>query len=100
MRVGITGHRGLPQDLARTLRPELAAVISEYDADGLVGVSCLADGPDAWFARSVLDRGGRIEAVIPAEDYRAVSRRPITLCTTNCSGAPRWCTGPDGARRS
>jgi hypothetical protein len=38
--------------------------------DNLVGVSCIADGPDAWFAQAVLDHGGRIEVVIPASQYR------------------------------
>lgn len=35
-----------------------------------MGVSCIADGPDTWFARAVLDDGGTIEVVIPAETYR------------------------------
>jgi hypothetical protein len=33
-------------------------------------LSCLADGPDTWFAQSVLELGGRLVAVIPAEQYR------------------------------
>ncbi|MFG2222777.1 hypothetical protein [Streptomyces sp. NPDC048644] len=41
-----------------------------YDADDLCGVSCIADGPDAWFAEAVLDHGGRLEVVVPAEEYR------------------------------
>ncbi|MEU1409833.1 hypothetical protein ABZ471_47955, partial [Streptomyces sp. NPDC005728] len=33
-------------------------------------VSCIADGPDSWFAEAVLSVGGRIEVVIPAAKYR------------------------------
>ncbi|MGK5632070.1 hypothetical protein [Streptomyces sp. URMC 123] len=70
MRVGITGHRGLSDALEQPLRQELAEIVGAYERDALIGVSCLADGPDAWFARAVLDHGGRIEAVVPAREYR------------------------------
>ncbi|UED86429.1 hypothetical protein [Streptomyces profundus] len=70
MRVGITGHRGLPRDVASRVREALAVELARFAPDELTGVSCIADGPDAWFARAVLDRGGRIEVVIPAAAYR------------------------------
>ncbi|HZG06071.1 MAG TPA: hypothetical protein VE546_21250 [Streptomyces sp.] len=70
MRLGITGHRGLPEPVAEDVRTALRAEVRRYRADDLVGVSCLADGPDTWFAEAVLDHGGRIEAVLPAEAYR------------------------------
>ena len=70
MRLGMTGHRGLPEDVERLVRDALLAVIRQEAADDLVGVSCIADGPDAWFAEMVLDHGGRIEVVVPAEEYR------------------------------
>ncbi|MBB5121153.1 hypothetical protein AF335_01890 [Streptomyces eurocidicus] len=70
MRIGITGHRGLPDEVEQRVRQELAEAVKAYPPDELVGVSCIADGPDAWFARSVLDRGGRVEVVIPAAEYR------------------------------
>ncbi|MFD7705481.1 hypothetical protein [Streptomyces caelestis] len=70
MRVGITGHRGLSQEVEKHVRALLSEAVSTYDAGELVGVSCLADGPDAWFAEAVLGHGGRIEAVIPATEYR------------------------------
>jgi hypothetical protein len=71
MRVGITGHRGLSGELERRARALLDTAVGGYDVSGLVGVSCLADGPDCWFARAVLRRGGRLEAVVPAEEYRS-----------------------------
>lgn len=71
MRIGITGHRGLSEDVAARVRAGLRAEVARSGAPGsLVGVSCLADGPDSWFARTVLDLGGNIEVVIPADDYR------------------------------
>ncbi|MEI5098414.1 hypothetical protein RB200_06745 [Streptomyces sp. PmtG] len=70
MRVGITGHRGLSPDVEQNVRAMLNEVLSAYDPADLVGVSCIADGPDSWFAESVLAHGGRIEVVVPATEYR------------------------------
>jgi hypothetical protein len=70
MRLGITGHRGLPGHVEQLVRAALTAVVEQYPPDDLVGVSCIADGPDTWFAEAVLDHGGRIEVVVPAEEYR------------------------------
>jgi hypothetical protein len=72
MRVGITGHRGLPEETAVLVRAEIEDVISGHAPHELIGVSCLADGPDAWFACGVLDHGSRLEVVLPADDYRDV----------------------------
>lgn len=70
MRVGITGHRGLSAEVAGRVRVLLREAVTGYDPAHLVGVSCLADGPDTWFAEAVLARGGRLEAVVPAAEYR------------------------------
>jgi hypothetical protein len=70
MRVGITGHRGLPEDVAAQVRDLLAQEAAAFEAHDLVGISCIADGPDTWWAQTVLDAGGRIEVVIPATEYR------------------------------
>lgn len=72
MRIGITGHRGLPEGTATLVQSEISRIVSSYQPIELIGVSCIADGPDAWFARAVLDHGGHLEVVIPAEDYRSV----------------------------
>ncbi|MEV6767322.1 hypothetical protein AB0N05_01685 [Nocardia sp. NPDC051030] len=70
-RVAITGHRGLPpQTLALVLHAMHAEVSKRAGAD-LVGVSCLADGPDSLFAQLVLGHGGRLIAIVPARAYRA-----------------------------
>ncbi|MFJ9434097.1 hypothetical protein ACIRQY_31195 [Streptomyces sp. NPDC101490] len=70
MRVGVTGHRGLSASVEGRVRELLEAAVGAYGPDGLVGVSCIADGPDAWFAEYVLAHGGRLEVVVPADAYR------------------------------
>lgn len=70
MRVGITGHRGLSPTVEERVRAMLAEAVRGYDASELVGVSCIADGPDSWFAEAVLAHGGRLEVVVPAAEYR------------------------------
>lgn len=70
MRVGITGHRGLSIQVENQVRALLVAQVSQYDANELVAVSCIADGPDTWFAEAVLRHGGRLEVVVPATEYR------------------------------
>ncbi|MGW7385320.1 hypothetical protein [Streptomyces sp. NPDC054794] len=70
MRVGITGHRGLSNEVEAQVRALLADAVKKYDPAELVGVSCIADGPDSWFAQAVLTHGGRIEIVVPAAEYR------------------------------
>lgn len=70
MRVGITGHRGLTGDVAELVRQQLRTSLETLPREGLIGVSCIADGPDAWFAQAVLDLGGQLEVVIPAAAYR------------------------------
>ncbi len=71
MRVGITGHRGLSSAVEKDVRAALRSAVGAYSPADLVGVSCIADGPDSWFAEAVLAHGGRIEVVVPAAGYRA-----------------------------
>ena len=67
-RIAVSGHRGLPAATVRLVDKAIrAALAAEADVTGL---SCLADGADQIFARGVADAGGRLEAVIPAEQYR------------------------------
>lgn len=41
-----------------------------YVARNLVAISCIADGPDTWWAHIVLAEGGQVEVVTPATEYR------------------------------
>jgi hypothetical protein len=70
MRVGITGHRGLSTQVEEQVRALLIDQVSQYDPTELIGVSCIADGPDSWFAETVLQHGGSLEVVVPAAEYR------------------------------
>jgi hypothetical protein len=53
----------------RLVDEAIRTALSPRAAD-VTGLSCLADGTDQIFARAVIDLGGRIEAVIPASEYR------------------------------
>jgi len=68
--IGVTGHRGLTQDTQALIAVALRNELEPFAGNGLVGVSCLAGGPDQLFARTVLDLGGTLDVVIPAEQYR------------------------------
>jgi hypothetical protein len=70
MRIGITGHRGLTAEVEQQVRQLLEEALRDEDPAELTAVSCIADGPDAWFAEAVLRRGGRLEVIIPADEYR------------------------------
>jgi hypothetical protein len=48
----------------------LDEAVRSYDPADLVTVSCIADGPDSWFAEAALTHGGRLEVVVPATSYR------------------------------
>ncbi len=70
MRLGITGHRGMPGPTECLVRGALRQELQRHIPAELVGVSCIADGPDTWFAQAVLEAGGQLEVVIPAAEYR------------------------------
>ncbi|MCU1474271.1 hypothetical protein, partial [Amnibacterium sp.] len=74
LRLGVIGHRWLPSDeqvmralgvvldgVERALPPRSRSTDTE-----LVVVSSIADGADRIVARAAMERGGRLEAVLPA----------------------------------
>jgi hypothetical protein len=69
LRVGITGHRGLPPETTDLITLAIRELVEELPID-LVGVTMLADGPDSIFAEEVLAHGGQVGVVVPAERYR------------------------------
>jgi hypothetical protein len=69
-RIAISGHRGLSPEVTEQVDRRIRSVLDAYDPAELVGLSCLADGADQIFARAVLDRGGELEAYVPAVQYR------------------------------
>jgi hypothetical protein len=76
VRIGVTGHTDLGVDtirlVARAVREHLQQVRdrARVRSQVVVGVSCLAPGADCVFARVLLGLGGRLEAIIPSDDYR------------------------------
>lgn len=71
-RLAITGHRGLPDETVQLVDAALRAEVNQRARDhgSLIGVSALADGADTLFARAVLDAGGELVVIVPAEQYR------------------------------
>jgi hypothetical protein len=69
VRIAISGHRGMPAPVQALIDQAIRAALAEQQQE-VIGLSCLADGPDQIFARAVLDHGGQIEAVVPATLYR------------------------------
>src|SRR5260370_31282889 len=69
-RIAVSGHRGLKAHTASLVNGAIREKLSEQPAY-LTGLSCLADGADQIFARAVVDLGGKLEVIIPAEEYRA-----------------------------
>ena len=75
MRIGVTGHTSPTADPVPLVAEAIDAVIAEVTA-AVTGVSCLARGADQVFAGVVLDRGHRLEVVLPAADYRERKVKP------------------------
>jgi len=70
-RLAVTGHRGLSEATATLVDAALRSEISKRAEDGaLVGLSCIADGADALFAKAVLDNRGMLHVIVPARNYR------------------------------
>jgi hypothetical protein len=69
-RIAISGHRGLDARTTNLIDQAIRERLSECPA-GITGLSCLADGADQIFARAVIDCGGMLEVIIPAEEYRS-----------------------------
>jgi hypothetical protein len=68
-RIAVSGHRGLNAHTADLVNQAVREKLSGHLAD-VTGLSCLADGADQIFARAVVDFGGRLEVIVPAEEYR------------------------------
>jgi len=74
-RLGITGHVNLTEASVPLVYAALSAELARYGTE-FSGISCLARGADTIFAQAVLDRGGRLDVLVPAADYRAAKVTP------------------------
>ncbi|MBG0818649.1 hypothetical protein [Planomonospora sp. ID82291] len=70
MRIAISGHRGLPAAVEQQVDRLIRDALAELGDQQVTGLSCIADGADTLFARAVVDMGGDLEVVVPAQMYR------------------------------
>jgi hypothetical protein len=66
-RVGITGHRDLPEPTCRLVSAAIAAQLQRFES--IEGISSLAEGADQIFAEQVVKAGGALTAVVPSAHY-------------------------------
>ena len=66
-RVGITGHRDLPEPTCKLVSAAIATHLGRFDS--IDGISSLAEGADQIFAEQVLKAGGALTAVVPSAHY-------------------------------
>ncbi|GAA2640213.1 MULTISPECIES: hypothetical protein [Streptomyces] len=69
-RIGVTGHRALPDSVLGRVESGLRAVLSGHDGP-LEALSSLAEGADQLFAAIALEYGADLTVVIPSGDYEA-----------------------------
>jgi hypothetical protein len=68
MRIGVTGHQNIPRQALECVTRGIDRALDAVK-DDLVGVSSLAAGADQLFATGVVERGGRLEIVLPCNGY-------------------------------
>ncbi|MFG2995527.1 hypothetical protein [Streptomyces sp. NPDC048340] len=67
-RIGVTGHRSIPDEVHGHVVEGLRAVLEGHEGP-LEALSSLADGADQLFAAIALEHGADLTVVIPSEDY-------------------------------
>ena len=106
-RVGVTGHRDLPEPTCKLVSAALATHLARFDS--IDGVSSLAEGADQIFAEQVVRAGGALTAVVPSAHYgrsfqttdgnatyrrlRALAREVIELPFSSPSEEAHWAAG-------
>lgn len=93
--IAVTGHMNLTEETVPLVRAALRESLAGWDANDLVGVSCIAAGGDSLFAEAVLEAGGRLVVVLPSRDYRERKVKPADA-PVSAPSTRRRCTG--GAR--
>ena len=78
MRIGVTGHQDIPPHALEYVSRGINRVLDDVN-DNLVGVTSLAAGADQLFASRVVERGGRLEVVLPCKGYEKTFSRPEDL---------------------
>ena len=78
MRVGVTGHQDVPPEARDYVMRATNALLDQFNGE-LVGVCSLAVGGDQVFASLVLERGSRLEVVLPCKGYETTFSRAEDL---------------------
>lgn len=74
-RVGVTGHQHIPPHALEPIADGIRSLLVQLDQP-VEGYSSLAEGADQLFARIVLEHGGTVHAIIPAENYDTAFDEP------------------------
>ncbi|MER5280868.1 hypothetical protein ABT025_34750 [Streptomyces sp. NPDC002809] len=69
-RIGVTGHRSIPQEVHDHVLASMRAAFHGFDGS-VEALSSLAVGADQLFADLALDHGAQLTVVIPSGDYEA-----------------------------
>ncbi|MEU8775982.1 hypothetical protein [Streptomyces sp. NPDC048606] len=77
-RIGVTGHRSIPDEALEHVREALRAVLGDHRGP-LEAFSSLADGADQLFADIALECGADLTVVIPSGDYERTFEDPDAL---------------------
>ncbi|MGW7334167.1 hypothetical protein ACWGIU_37335 [Streptomyces sp. NPDC054840] len=67
-RIGVTGHRAIPDSVLGHVESALRAVLGTHEGP-LEAFSSLAEGADQLFAALALEHGADLTVVIPSGDY-------------------------------
>lgn len=81
IRIGITGHQSLSEEVREFTSLRLPVLIPADKRHTIECVSSLAGGSDQLVAQYVLDVGGRLFAVIPSAAYESTFESPEELRT-------------------
>jgi hypothetical protein len=81
-KIGVTGHQNLPPSVIAYVRAGIERVLARVPGE-FIGITSLAAGADQLFARTVLDGGGRLHAVIPCAGYESTFANEAELRTFN-----------------
>jgi hypothetical protein len=78
IRIGVTGHRVIPEELYGHVRDALRAAVCGR-ARPVRALSSLAPGADQMFAEIALDCGASLTVVTPSHDYEDAFHHPADL---------------------
>jgi hypothetical protein len=81
--IGISGHRGLPGQTQKLVDAALREVLMPHAGPDLIGISCLAGGPDQLLARAVLELGASWRSWCPPSTTGMASSGKSRTATTS-----------------